>query len=146
MVLPWIRKAESVLAQGSSGVALAVRLGLAAVFAPSGWGKLLNLERTIGYFESLGIPGAQFQAPLAAVSELVLGVFLALGWYTRISAVPLMVIMAVAIRTAHWEDLDGWSSLLSLSDFLYLALLAGLATRGPGAFSLDRWIRKTNLN
>ncbi|MBA3540929.1 MAG: formate dehydrogenase accessory sulfurtransferase FdhD, partial [Deltaproteobacteria bacterium] len=42
-------------------------------FATTGWGKLGNLEAVTRYFDSLGIPAANVQAPMVAALELVRG-------------------------------------------------------------------------
>ena len=47
------------------------RLTVGWVFLQSGWGKLQNLPKVVGFFTELGIPAPQFQAPLAGSS---------LGW------------------------------------------------------------------
>jgi putative oxidoreductase len=46
--------------------------------------------------------------------------------------------MAVAIATAKRGDIHEVSDLFALSEFLYIVLLAWIATAGPGALSVDR--------
>ena len=77
------------------------RLSVGWVMVESGWGKLHNLPDVVEFFRSLGIPAPELQAPFAAGSELLFGATLMLGLLTRISAIPLMVIMTVAIITAR---------------------------------------------
>jgi putative oxidoreductase len=117
---------------------LIARLSVGWVMVESGWGKLGNLPQVVEYFRSLGIPAPELQAPFAAGSELVFGASLMLGLFTRISAIPLMVIMTVAILTAKRDELGGVSDLLGFIEYLYLALLLVLLVRGGGAWSLDR--------
>jgi uncharacterized membrane protein YphA (DoxX/SURF4 family) len=75
-----------------------------------------------------------------STTEFVCGGLLLLGLATRFAAVPLMVTMCVAIRTALWDQVEGISSLVHLTEFAYLALLVWLATDGAGPLSLDRLI------
>ena len=66
------------------------------------------------------------------------GGLLLLGLATRFAALPLIITMCVAIRTAQWENVDGIGSLVGLLEFSYIALLVWLATDGAGPLSLDR--------
>lgn len=114
------------------------RLSVGWVMVESGWGKLGNLPAVTEYFRELGIPAPELQAPFAAGSELLFGATLLLGLFTRMSAVPLMIIMTVAIVTAKRDELHGFSDLLGFIEYLYIALLLVLFVRGGGAWSLDR--------
>src|SRR5688572_2813071 len=116
------------------------RLTVGLVFFQSGWGKLGDLESVTRYFAELGLPNPGFQALMASTTELVCGGLLLLGLATRFAAVPLVVVMCVAIRTALWENVDGLASLVGLLEFSYIALLVWLATDGPGPLSLDHWL------
>ena len=118
--------------------ALVARVVIGGVFIPSGWGKLQNLEKVITYFKSLNIPAASIQAPFAASCELVFGLTILCGLFTRISTIPLMGIMAVAIMTAKKEEYTGITDLLGFSEFLYIVILLWLLIRGAGLFSVDR--------
>lgn len=121
---------------------LAARVSVGLVFVSTGWGKLQHLDRVIEYFQSLGIPAARYQAPLAAVTELSCGVLLVAGLGTRFVAVPLSVIMLVAIRTALWPDLEGALDLLGREEFLFIVLFGWLAVAGAGAVSLDHLVAR----
>jgi putative oxidoreductase len=116
------------------------RLTAGLVFFESGWGKLHDLKKVTDYFTELGLPAPAFQARLASTAEFVCGGLLLVGLATRFAAVPLIVTMCVAIRTALWDQVDGISSLVGLTEFAYIALLLWLATHGPGPLSLDRLI------
>lgn len=113
------------------------RLTVGLVFFQSGWGKLNNLDNVTTFFTELGIPAPAYQAVLASSSEFVCGALLLVGFATRFAAVPLIVTMCVAIRTALWEQVEGVGSLVGLLEFSYIALLLFLATRGAGPLSLD---------
>jgi putative oxidoreductase len=112
-----------------------VSVGL--VFVSAGWGKLQNLDRVIGFFRSLGIPAPEYQAPLVAGTELSCGLLLVVGLGTRLAAVPLVITMIVAIRTALWAELEGVIDLFGREEYLFIVLLAWLAVAGAGAVSLD---------
>jgi putative oxidoreductase len=114
------------------------RLCVGLVFFNSGWGKLHGLTDVIEYFRSLGIPAPEIQAPFAAGTELVCGLLLLLGLFTRVASVPLIITMIVAILTAKKDDLEGISSLFTFTEYLYILLLVYLGVNGPGPLSLDR--------
>ena len=118
------------------------RLTVGLVFLQSGWGKLHDLEKVTNYFTELGLAAPAFQARLASTAEFVCGGLLLLGFATRFAAVPLIVIMCVAIRTALWEQVDGIGSLVGLTEFAYIALLVWLGTNGAGPLSLDRLVAR----
>jgi putative oxidoreductase len=131
------------------------RLAMGVVFAVSGWGKLHNLPKVIEYFRSIGIPAPELQAPFAATNELVCGSLLILGLFTRLAAIPLIVVMCVAITfdpdlhkniTGLGEGqgfsgtLDAFSTLFQVPEFLNIVVLSYLVLYGPGLVSLDRLI------
>jgi putative oxidoreductase len=113
------------------------RLTVGLVFFQSGWGKLHDLGQVTDYFSQLGLPAPAFQAALASTTEFACGALLLAGLGTRLAAVPLIVTMVVAIRTALWDQVEGISSLVGLLEFAYIVLLLWLATHGPGPLSLD---------
>jgi len=115
------------------------RLTVGLVFFQSGWGKLHDLAKVTDYFTELGLPAPAFQATLASTTEFVCGSLLLAGLATRFAAVPLMITMAVALRTALWAQIDSLGSLFGLAEFLYFVLLLWLSTSGAGPLSLD-WL------
>ena len=127
-------------------VLLLIRITIAGVFVFSGWGKLMHLDKTIDYFTSLGMPFASILAPFVATSELIFGFFIFIGFATRISAIPLSIIMVIAIITAKLEEISSLSSLFGLNEFLYIILLLTLIAKGAGLLSIDSILRKKILN
>ena len=113
------------------------RLTLGLVFVGTGWGKLHNLPRVVDYFTSLGIPAPQLQAPFVAGVELVGGLLILAGLFTRVASVPMAATMVVALLTAKRGDIQGLTDLFGTIEWLYLVGFAFLAAYGPGALSLD---------
>ena len=118
---------------------LVSRLTIGYVFIESGIGKFQDLPSVVAYFESLKIPLASIQAPIVSGAELIFGFFILVGFFTRLSCIPLMGIMTVAIATAKAEDITSFSSLLGVSEFLYIVILLWLLISGSEVFSVDRW-------
>jgi len=122
------------------------RLTLGVVFIGTGWGKLHGLGKVTDFFTELGIPAPAFNAVLAASAELICGALLLVGLLSRLAAIPLIVVMTVAILTAKLENLHGISDLLGFEEWTYIVLALWIAVAGPGPLSLDRllhqWLRR----
>ncbi|HBS27634.1 MAG TPA: hypothetical protein DD827_11045 [Gammaproteobacteria bacterium] len=96
---------------------LALRLYLAPIFWVAGMGKLKmmnepqGVEKFVNWFGEggLGIPYPEIMAYLVTGIELVGAVFLLIGFAVRWISIPLMVTMAVAAITVHWQN--GWQAI-----------------------------------
>lgn len=110
-------------------------------FFQSGSGKLMNLERTAGFFESLQIPAPRLNAMMAGSVECVGGLLLLLGLGGRIVPLPLIFTMVVAYATAESEAVRALFSdpdkFLSAAPFMFLLVSLIVFLFGPGRFSLD---------
>lgn len=114
------------------------RLVIGAVFIPAGWAKLQSMGKTIEYFANIHIPLSSLLAPVVALSELVFGFFILIGFYTRPSCIPLLIIMAVAILTAHKVELTSLMALIEMPQALYFVILLGIFSANAGTFSVDQ--------
>jgi putative oxidoreductase len=119
---------------------LFARITVGWVFLWSGWGKLNDLPTVIENFAGWHIPAPHLLAPFVSGVEFFGGLFLLLGFMTRISAGALGITMIVAIRSAKWADVDSLETLLGFDETEYLALFLWLAIAGAGALSVDRWL------
>ena len=104
-----------------SGLApLLLRLYLAPVLLQAGWNKFQHFDDTVSWFGNndwgLGLPAPALLAALAIAAELGGAVLLALGLFTRLVSLPLMVTMAVAIFAVHWPN--GWLAIADSSSWL----------------------------
>jgi len=113
------------------------RIAIGVVFIQSGWGKLHHLDKVIQFFTSLGIPAPQLQAPFVAGVELVGGILVLVGLFTRVASVPLIGTMVVAILTAKRGDIHELGDLLFMPEFLFIAMLLWLIIKGAGGLSAD---------
>jgi putative oxidoreductase len=119
---------------------LLARLVLGVVFIQSGWGKLHDLAGTTENFASWHIPLPHFNAVLASATEFGGGCLILVGLLTRFAAVPLTVVMAVAIASAKWAHITDWTDFFGFDEVAYAVMFIWLAARGAGAASLDRLI------
>ena len=109
------------------------------------WLAPLFARLTVGWvflWSGWGIPYPHLLTPFTSGIEFFGGLFLLLGFMTRISAGALGVTMIVAIRAAKWADVDSLETLLGFDEFEYLALFLWLAIAGPGVVSVDAWLQR----
>jgi putative oxidoreductase len=121
---------------------LLARIAVGVTFLASGWGKVHDLSKITDFFTELHIPWPHFNAVLASGAELVCGALLLVGLLTRFAAVPLVIVMMVAIGTAKWEDVSGVKDLLGLEELTYIVVFLWLAIAGPGPISIDHLLRR----
>jgi putative oxidoreductase len=121
---------------------LFARITVGWVFMWSGWGKLNNLPQVTENFVGWGIPFPQVLTPFVSGVEFFGGIFLLLGFLTRISAGALGVTMIVAIKSAKWATVDSLETFLGFDETEYLALFLWLAIAGPGRASLDHLLTR----
>jgi putative oxidoreductase len=120
---------------------LAVRVYWGWQLAQNGWGKLHNLSNVTQFFASLGLPAPGATAFFVASFELVGGILLSLGLFSRIAALGIAVDMMVAYATADREALLAFISnpgkfyVADPYTFLFAGLL--ILVFGPGKLALD---------
>ena len=120
---------------------LAVRLYWGWQFMQTGWGKLSDIGKVIGFFTDLGIPAPVLNAYFVSALEFGGGLLLILGLGSRLIALPLVINMMVAYITADREAL--FSIFSSPDKFTgaapYTFLMASLIVLifGPGMISTD---------
>lgn len=125
---------------------LVLRLYWGWSFVQTGWGKLMNLDRTAGYFASLNLPAPKLNAIMAGGTECIGGALLALGLYTRFATPPLIFCMIIAYVTAENEALHAIFSdpdkFTGAAPFMFLLTALIVFAFGPGRLSLDALLRK----
>jgi putative oxidoreductase len=120
----------------------------------SGVGKLLDIQKPIGFFTDLHIPFPVENAWLVAFTETFGGLFLAIGLLSRLTAIPVFINMTVAYLTTEQDalhklgDLSGFPDIntdafAAAAPFFFWALAILILAFGPGAYSVDylivRW-------
>jgi putative oxidoreductase len=120
---------------GSALFMLFIRIWMAQIFWYSGLTKISNWPATIYLFQyEYKVPElpVEFAAISATTIELVCPVLITIGFMTRLSAIP-MLIMAIVIETTF----------LKLTEQIYWMILLGMIIiQGPGKLSLDYWIKR----
>jgi uncharacterized membrane protein YphA (DoxX/SURF4 family) len=121
---------------------LLVRAIVGAVFLLEGVLKFVDPQGLgVGRFMKIGIPFPAFMAPFDGVFEIVCGLGLMLGLLTRLSAVPMIIDMLVAITSTKIPLLlhEGfWKAAHEARlDFTMLLGCVFLLLAGGGPLSLD---------
>lgn len=125
-----------------------MRLTWGHQFFLTGSGKLASIDKTIEFFTSLGIVYPVFHAHLVAYLELIGGTCLILGFASRLAALPLVIIMFVALTTAHVHVFTNFlfftnpSSLVNEAPYPFLITSLLVLIFGPGRLSIDAWIKR----
>src|SRR5260370_39151497 len=83
----------------ASGWTILVRLSVGlVVFLPEGIQKLIFPDILgAGRFANIGIPYPELMGPFVGIVEILCGTLIILGLFTRLAAIPLIIIMIVAI-------------------------------------------------
>lgn len=154
---------ERILGTGTSGWMVLVRLlvGL-VVFVPEGMQKLIFPE-ILGArrFEAIGIPFPEIMGTFVGVAEIACGVLIIIGLLTRLAAIPLIIVIIVAIVSTKIPILLGhdfaifhlpklarygfWSMQHEArTDFTMLFGLLYLLIEGAGVWSVDAFLMRRN--
>lgn len=117
----------------------AVRVLLGIILAFHGWQKVMG-GYAVGFFGQVGIPLPQVLGPFVSILELVGGLALIAGLFTRYLGV-LIAIQFVVATYVQWVVLGkGYPG--AEFELLILAVSLLLATNGGGTLSLDRTVRR----
>ncbi|GMN99963.1 DoxX family membrane protein [Parageobacillus thermoglucosidasius] len=122
---------------------LLIRFVFGLTFAGHGAQKLFGwfgghgLKGTAGWMESIGLKPGKAMAFAAGASELAGGILFAIGLWTPLAALLMVVPMIVAIAKVHgpngyWVTQNGYEYNLAI-----IAVAIGVALTGPGQYSLD---------
>ena len=131
---------NAVAHHGVNGVvSLVARLLMAYIFIVAGWGKLTAYTATVGYMESMGVPGALL--PLTILVELGGGLALLFGFQARFAAFGLGIFSIITAFIFH-EGADSAQAINFMKNFAMAGGLFFLMLHGAGKFSIDTAIEK----
>jgi len=137
------------LLKTSDTPALLVRITVGLTFLAEGIQKFLFPELLgTGRFAKIGFSNPSFWASFTGTFEIFCSIFILLGLFTRIAAIPLLIIMIVAFITTKYPiltDKGFWSFAHEYrTDFAMTMLLIFLLTYGGGNHSLDSKLYATS--
>ncbi len=112
---------------------LLLRLVVGFLMINHGYDKLVHFSSYQAKFMNFLGMGQTLSLALAVFAEFFCSLFLILGLFTRLSAIPLIINMSVALFLAHHHDFFGEGEKASLFLGCYLVILI----LGPGKVSVD---------
>ncbi|WP_266159468.1 DoxX family protein [Dyella silvatica] len=123
---------------------LVLRLGFGYFWLETGIGKVHNLDGFTQRFVGWGVPLPAFSATVSAWTDLLGGLLLMLGLFTRLICVPMIINMIVAITLVVSASLSGLDDYVETNEVLYILIFFWLLVAGPGKVSVDtllaRWL------
>ena len=121
----------------NASIALIARILMAYIFLVAGWGKITAYSATVGYMESMGVPGAML--PLTILVEFGGGLALLFGFQARFAAFGLGVFSLITAFLFHGGEAD---AINFMKNFAMAGGLFFLMLHGAGKLSLDHLIEK----
>lgn len=113
-----------------------IRLAVGLIFLTQGILKYTDPHMGVERFTRIGFPHPAFTAHFVGMFEIVCGAFVLIGLFTRLAAIPLLVIILTAIATTKIPELTRagqgfWYTISDArSDFAMLMCLLFLLVSG----------------
>ena len=126
----------------SDELIFAARLLLATLFLIFGWRKLKDFSGTVSQMVELGVPTPVLAAAVATFMELPVAFAVAIGAFTRVSAVLMFFYtLGTALIGHRYWTMTGTDRVDSMDSFYKnLSIMGGfllLYITGPGKYSID---------
>lgn len=117
---------------------LILRLGVGAMMMMHGYDKLVHFGDLQHKFMNFMGLGSTVSLALVVFAEFFCSLFLILGLFTRLAAIPLIIATCVMVFKSHNGEIfgDGETAALYLTAYLVFLLI------GPGRVSVDSMIGK----
>jgi putative oxidoreductase len=128
-------------ASGPASILL-IRLAVGLIFFTQGILKYSDPNMGVVRFTRIGFPHPYFTARFVGTFEIVCGLLLLIGLWTRAAAIPLLIVICTAIATTKLPELSranqGFWFMVSdaRTDFAMLCSLLFLLAVGGGAWSV----------
>ena len=134
---------QKIINTDSSKTTILVRFMVGAVFLSEGIQKFLFADALgLGRFAKIGFENPGFWADFTGCFEIMCGCFILLGFLTRLTSIPLLIIMIVAFITTKYPiliDKGFWSMVHEYrTDFAMTIGNIFLLIKGGGKWSLDK--------
>jgi putative oxidoreductase len=129
-------------AHGTPATAL-IRLAVGLIFLTQGILKYIDPAMGVIRFTRIGFPHPYFTAHFVGAFEIVCSSLVLLGLWTRLAALPLLIVISTAIATTKIPELfrpnQGFWYMVSdaRTDFGMFCCLIFLLLEGGGSWALD---------
>lgn len=112
---------------------LIIRISMGVLMMSHGYDKLVNFSEKQRNFYNLLEIGSTQSLLLCIFAEFFCALFITIGLFTRLTVIPLIITMSIAVFGVHSMDFFGDAETGSLFLAGYLVLLLC----GPGKISVD---------
>jgi putative oxidoreductase len=112
------------------------RIFISLVFLLSGYNKIFNYDNTISWMEGFGIPG--FLLWPAIVLEILLPIFIIIGYRTQISAIILAIFCLATALIFHYDFANQMQTISFLKNFGLAGGFLFIATNGPKEWAIEK--------
>ncbi len=122
---------------------LLVRIAVGLIFFTQGILKYIDPNMGVVRFTRIGFPHPYFTAHFVGTFEILCGLLLFVGLWTRLVSIPLLIVIATAIATTKIPELfranQGFWYMVSdaRTDFAMFCCLVFLISVGGGNWSID---------
>lgn len=82
-----------------------IRIAVGLIFFTQGILKYIDPNMGVNRFTHIGFPHPAFTAHVVGGFEIVCGLMVLFGWFTRWAAIPLLVIICTAVATTKIPEL-----------------------------------------
>jgi putative oxidoreductase len=113
------------------------RVLMSIIFIMAGISKLGAVAGTAGYMASMGIPLPNITVWLVIALELLGGVAILLGFFTRYVAWALAAFCVASGYLGHFQPEDQMQMISFMKNLAMAGGFLVLATSGAGSFSID---------
>lgn len=120
-----------------NAVILVARILLSILFIIAGYGKLTALGGTAGYFGSMGLPVPMVTAAIVTAVELLGGIAVLVGFFTRPAAYILALFCVATAFVGHGDFSVAGNDIHFMKNLAIAGGFLVLATFGAGALSVD---------
>ncbi len=127
-----------------------IRLAVGLIFFTQGILKYTDPHMGVLRFTRIGFPYPGFTAHFVGTFEIVCGLLVLVGLWTRLASIPLLIVILTAIAVTKIPELfraeQGFWFMVSdaRTDFAMLMGLLSLLAAGGGRWSIDAFIAKPN--
>lgn len=113
------------------------RVLMSIIFIMSGFSKLGSVEGTAGYMASMGVPAASITVWLVIALEVLGGIAILVGFFTRYAAWALAAFCVASGYLGHFQPEDQMQMISFMKNLAMAGGFLALAAAGAGSFSVD---------
>ncbi len=127
-----------------------IRIAVGLIFFSQGVLKYIDPRMGVVRFARIGFPYPNLTAHFVGTLEILSGLLVLIGLFTRLASIPLLIVILTAIATTKVPELfhagQGFWFMVSdaRTDFAMTMSLLLLISAGAGSWSLDAWLRRNN--